>query len=85
VIAVDGGPGQLDDVTSPAVARQVVARFPRSRLFVTPNRGHASTIHHPFASPAVGVVRAFIRSGRHATDGGERIASSNRARTEGEK
>ncbi len=68
--------GQLDDVTSPAEARQVVARFPRSRLFVTPNRGHASTIYFPFASPAVGVVRAFIRSGLHAAAGGEKIASS---------
>jgi pimeloyl-ACP methyl ester carboxylesterase len=54
--------GQLDDVTSPAEARQVVARFPRSRLYVVPNRGHASSIYYPFTSPAVGVIRAFVRS-----------------------
>lgn len=54
--------GQLDDVTSPAEARQVVARFPRSRLYVVPNRGHASSIYYPFTSPAVGVIRAFVRA-----------------------
>jgi pimeloyl-ACP methyl ester carboxylesterase len=54
--------GRLDDVTSPAEARQVVARFPRSRLYVVPNRGHASSIYFPFVSPAVGVIRNFIRS-----------------------
>jgi pimeloyl-ACP methyl ester carboxylesterase len=54
--------GQLDDVTSPAEARQVAVRFPRSHLYVVPNRGHASSIYYPFTSPAVGVIRAFVRS-----------------------
>ncbi len=54
--------GQLDDVTSPTEARQVAARFPRSDLYVVPNRGHASSIYYPFVSPAVGVIRGFLRS-----------------------
>jgi pimeloyl-ACP methyl ester carboxylesterase len=53
--------GELDDVTSVAEARQVKARFSRSRLDVVPNRGHASSIYFPFRSPAVGVIRAFVR------------------------
>lgn len=53
--------GELDDVTSPAEARQVAARFPRSRLYVVPNRGHASSIYYPFRSPAVGAIRRFLR------------------------
>ncbi len=54
--------GQVDDVTSVAEARQVSRRFPRSRLYVVPGRGHASSIYYPFRSPAVGVIRGFIRS-----------------------
>jgi pimeloyl-ACP methyl ester carboxylesterase len=54
--------GQVDDITSAAEARQVTKRFPRSRLFIDPNRGHASSIYFPFKSPAVGVIRAFVRS-----------------------
>jgi pimeloyl-ACP methyl ester carboxylesterase len=53
--------GQLDDVTSVAEARQVRARFPRSRLYVVPNRGHASSIYFPYRSPAVGAIRNFLR------------------------
>jgi pimeloyl-ACP methyl ester carboxylesterase len=53
--------GELDDVTSVAEARQVKARFPRSRLDIVPNRGHASSIYFPFRSPAVGAIRAFVR------------------------
>lgn len=53
--------GELDDVTSVAEARQVKARFPRSRLYVVPNRGHASSLYYPFRSPAVGEIRAFLR------------------------
>ncbi len=53
--------GELDDVTSVAEARQVARRFPRSQLFVDPNRGHASSLYYPFVSPAVDVIRAFIR------------------------
>lgn len=53
--------GQLDDITSVAEARQVQARFPRSRLYVVPNRGHASSLYFPFRSPAVGAIRAFVR------------------------
>ncbi|MGB7686806.1 MAG: alpha/beta fold hydrolase [Solirubrobacterales bacterium] len=52
--------GQLDDITSVAEARQVQRRFPRSRLYVVPNRGHASALYFPFRSPAVGVIRRFI-------------------------
>jgi pimeloyl-ACP methyl ester carboxylesterase len=53
--------GELDDVTSVAEARQVQARFPRSRLYVVPNRGHSSSLYYPFSSPAVGVIRGFLR------------------------
>jgi len=52
--------GQVDDITSPAEARQVQHRFPRSRLYVVPDRGHASSIYFPFRSPAVGAIRHFI-------------------------
>lgn len=52
--------GELDDITSVAEARQVRRRFPRSRLYVVPNRGHASALYFPFRSPAVGVIRRFI-------------------------
>jgi pimeloyl-ACP methyl ester carboxylesterase len=55
--------GELDDVTSVKEARQTKARFPRSRLYVVPNRGHASSIYFPFRSPAVGRIREFVRSG----------------------
>lgn len=54
--------GQVDDITSPAEARQVAQRFPRSRLYVVPNRGHASSLYFPFRSPAVGAIRHFIAS-----------------------
>jgi pimeloyl-ACP methyl ester carboxylesterase len=52
--------GQVDDVTSVAEAKQVKARFPRSRLYVVPDRGHVSALYFPFRSPAVGVIRDFI-------------------------
>ncbi len=55
--------GQVDDVTSVREARQVTRRFPRSRLYVVPDRGHASSIYFPFRSPAVGVIRGFVRGG----------------------
>jgi pimeloyl-ACP methyl ester carboxylesterase len=54
--------GQVDDITSPAEARQVQRRFPRSRLYLVPNRGHASSLYFPFRSPAVGAIRHFIAS-----------------------
>ncbi|HSS05449.1 MAG TPA: alpha/beta fold hydrolase [Solirubrobacterales bacterium] len=54
--------GQLDDVTSVAEARQVETRFPRSRLYVVPNRGHASSLYYPFSSPAVAEIRGFLRA-----------------------
>ncbi len=54
--------GQVDDVTSVAEARQVRRRFPRSRLYVVPDRGHVSSLYFPFRSPAVGVIRRFIAS-----------------------
>lgn len=53
--------GELDDVTSVEEARQTKKRFPRSTLYVVPNRGHASSIYFPFRSPAVGVIRGFVR------------------------
>lgn len=52
--------GQVDDVTSVQEAREVQARFPRSRLYVVPDRGHVSSLYFPFRSPAVGVIRHFI-------------------------
>ena len=54
--------GQVDDVTSVAEAKQVRRRFPRSRLYVVPDRGHVSSLYFPFRSPAVGVIRRFIAS-----------------------
>ena len=35
-------------------------RFPRSALYVVPDRGHVSSLYFPFRSPAVGVIRRFI-------------------------
>ncbi len=52
--------GQVDDITSVKEAQEVQARFPRSRLYVVPDRGHASALYFPFHSPAVGVIRDFI-------------------------
>lgn len=54
--------GEVDDITSVAEARQVQRRFPRSRLFVVPDRGHSSSLYFPFRSPAVGAIRHFISS-----------------------
>ncbi len=54
--------GQVDDVTSVAEARQVQRRFPRSRLYVVPDRGHSSSLYFPFRSPGVGAIRRFIAS-----------------------
>lgn len=54
--------GQVDDVTSVAEARQVQRRFPRSRLYVVPDRGHSSSLYFPFRSPAVGAIRRFVRA-----------------------
>jgi pimeloyl-ACP methyl ester carboxylesterase len=53
--------GQVDDVTSVREAHQVARRFRRSRLYVVPDRGHASSLYFPFRSPAVGVIRNFLR------------------------
>jgi pimeloyl-ACP methyl ester carboxylesterase len=52
--------GQVDDVTSVREAHEVAARFPRSRLYVVPDRGHVSSLYFPFRSPEVGVIRRFI-------------------------
>lgn len=54
--------GQVDNVTSVAEGREVEARFPRSRFYVVPDRGHVSALYFPFSSPAVGVIRDFIAS-----------------------
>jgi pimeloyl-ACP methyl ester carboxylesterase len=56
--------GQVDDITSVHEAREVQARFPRSSLYVVPDRGHASSLYFPFRSPAVGVIRRFISDRR---------------------
>jgi pimeloyl-ACP methyl ester carboxylesterase len=53
--------GQADDVTSVREAHQVARRFPRSQLYVVPDRGHVSSLYFPFRSPAVGVIRNFLR------------------------
>jgi pimeloyl-ACP methyl ester carboxylesterase len=53
--------GQLDAITSVAEARRVEARFPRSHLYVVPNRGHASSLYFPFRSPAAAAIRRFLR------------------------
>jgi pimeloyl-ACP methyl ester carboxylesterase len=52
--------GQVDDVTSVREAHEVQARFPRSQLYVVPDRGHVSSLYFPFRSPAVAVIRHFI-------------------------
>jgi pimeloyl-ACP methyl ester carboxylesterase len=52
--------GEVDDITSVAEARQVRRRFPRSRLYVVPDRGHSSSLYFPFRSPAVTVIRHFL-------------------------
>jgi pimeloyl-ACP methyl ester carboxylesterase len=52
--------GQVDDVTSVREAHEVAARFPRSRLYVVPDRGHVSSLYFPFRSREVGVIRKFI-------------------------
>jgi pimeloyl-ACP methyl ester carboxylesterase len=54
--------GELDDVTSVEEAREVKTRFPRSQLYVVPNRGHVSSLYFPFRSPAVGRIRKFVRA-----------------------
>jgi pimeloyl-ACP methyl ester carboxylesterase len=54
--------GEVDDITSVAEARQVKRRFPRSRLYVVPDRGHASSLYFPFRSPGVDAIRHFIAS-----------------------
>jgi pimeloyl-ACP methyl ester carboxylesterase len=52
--------GEVDDITSVAEARQVVRRFPRSHLYVVPDRGHSSSLYFPFRSPGVGAIRRFV-------------------------
>ncbi len=53
--------GQLDGITSVVEAQQTMARFPRSRLYVVPTRGHASSLYFPYRSPAVAEIRRFLR------------------------
>ncbi|HTU16112.1 MAG TPA: alpha/beta fold hydrolase [Solirubrobacterales bacterium] len=53
--------GEFDSITSVKEARQVVRRFPGGRLFVVPNRGHASELYYPFTSPATGRIRHFVK------------------------
>jgi pimeloyl-ACP methyl ester carboxylesterase len=52
--------GEFDAITTVPEARVVKDRFPRGRLFVVPNRGHASELYFPFTSPATGRIRQFV-------------------------
>jgi pimeloyl-ACP methyl ester carboxylesterase len=54
--------GEFDSITTVAEARMVNRRFPSGRLFVVPNRGHASELYYPFASPATDRIRSFVSS-----------------------
>lgn len=54
--------GSFDAITSVKEARQVTRRFPRGRLFVVPNRGHASELYYPFKSKATPRIRHFVRN-----------------------
>jgi pimeloyl-ACP methyl ester carboxylesterase len=54
--------GELDDITSVAEARSVAARFPSSKLYVVPGRGHVSELYFPFQSPATQRIRSFLRA-----------------------
>lgn len=54
--------GEFDAITSVREARAVEKRFPRGRLYVVPNRGHASELYFPFTSSATPRIRHFIRS-----------------------
>lgn len=53
--------GEFDVITSVAEGRQVERRFPRGRLYVAPNMGHASELYFPFTSPATDRIRNFVR------------------------
>ncbi len=53
--------GEFDSITSVREAREVRSRFPRGRLYVVPNHGHASELYFPFTSPATPRIRRFIR------------------------
>ncbi len=54
--------GEFDAITTVKEARMVNRRFPRGRLYVVPNRGHASELYYPFTSPATGRIRHFVRN-----------------------
>lgn len=54
--------GEFDAITSVAEGRQVTRRFDRGRLYVVPNRGHASELYYPFRSRATGRIRHFVRN-----------------------
>ena len=54
--------GEFDAITSVAEARQVERRFPRGRLYVGPNMGHASELYFPFTSPVTDRIRQFVSS-----------------------
>ena len=52
--------GEFDDITSEREARQVTAEFPRGRLYVARNRGHASDLYYPFTSKVTPRIRHFV-------------------------
>ena len=52
--------GEFDDITSVKEGRQVTARFPKGRLYIARNRGHASELYYPFTSKATPRIRHFI-------------------------
>ncbi len=54
--------GEFDSITSVREARKVNSRFPRGRLYIVPDRGHASELYFPFTSPATPRIRHFVRA-----------------------
>jgi pimeloyl-ACP methyl ester carboxylesterase len=54
--------GEFDSITSVKEARRVVRFFPRGRLTVIRNRGHASELYFPFTSSATDRIRNFVRN-----------------------
>jgi pimeloyl-ACP methyl ester carboxylesterase len=54
--------GEFDSITSVKEARRVTRFFPRGRLAIIRNRGHASELYFPFTSKATDRIRHFVRN-----------------------
>jgi pimeloyl-ACP methyl ester carboxylesterase len=54
--------GEFDSITTVKEARRVTRFFPRGRLAIIRNRGHASELYFPFTSRATDRIRAFVRN-----------------------